>query len=249
MNAIQAAKCSPFRFGLNPKLKTNPGIIQYFRPNRITKYNTAGDIQEQLVRQNLDHKREPSIYIKPLPTLLTYEMHPVYTCGRRERGKVTNDMIKHFEDNGKAEFVETYRGGQTTFHGPGQLVVYPIIDLKSFGITPKCYVSLLEQSIIDTLKVYGIDGMTTNETGVWVTENEKVAAIGVHVRRNITSHGIALNINTDTYWFDRIVACGLPDKRTTTMQKQLGHELDVKKVADTFAKCMGTHLQCTLSTF
>jgi len=116
------------------------------------------------------------------------------------------------------------RGGQTTFHGPGQLVAYPIIDLRTHKFTPRTYVCLLEKSLIAVCAKYGIDAMTTEHTGVWTSPDDKIAAIGVHMRRNITSHGVGLNVNTDLWWFDRIVACGLEGKRTTSFSK-LGVEV------------------------
>lgn len=122
--------------------------------------------------------------------------------------------------NGRAAFVEAMRGGQTTFHGPGQLVAYPIIDLRTHKLTPRTYVCLLEKSLIATCAEYGIKAMTTEHTGVWTTEDDKIAALGVHMRRNITSHGIGLNINTDLWWFNRIVACGLEGKWTTSFTKE-----------------------------
>ncbi|CAN6598444.1 octanoyltransferase, mitochondrial [Trichomonascus vanleenenianus] len=228
-------------------LASKPSTLNYVPPQGLTSYGAAGETQEALVKANLDwklKKREDPV----APTLLAFEMNPVYTCGRRERGHMTSEEIKHFEADGKAQFVETYRGGQTTFHGPGQLVCYPIIDLRAFGISPRCYVNLLEDTIIDTLSVYGVKGMRTEDTGVWVDETNKIAAIGIHVRRNITSHGIALNVSTDTWWFDRIIACGLPDKKTTTMRQQNPalHKVTVAQVSDTFASVLADKLHCNL---
>jgi len=98
-------------------------------------------------------------------------------------------------------------------------VAYPIIDLRTHKLTPRSYVCLLEKSLISTCAKYGIEAMTTEHTGVWTSPDDKIAAIGVHMRRNITSHGVGLNVNTDLWWFDRIVACGLQGKRTTNFVK------------------------------
>lgn len=237
-----AASCAGIQFNYS----TKPSRVRSAALKSGIQYQNAGEIMEKYVRQALDYKAgrldqsDP-----PLPTLLNFEMSPVYTCGRRERGKLSSEEIEHFKANGKAQFVETFRGGQTTFHGPGQLVVYPILDLRAFAIPPKCYVSLLEKSIISTLALYGIEAKTTQDTGVWINDQEKIAAIGIHCRRNITSHGIALNINTDTWWFDRIVACGLPDKSTTSMAK-LGVKTTVNEVAQVFSEEMAKALQCEL---
>jgi lipoyl(octanoyl) transferase len=126
------------------------------------------------------------------------------------------------------------RGGQTTFHGPGQLVAYPIIDLRTHKLTPRDYVCLLEKSLIATCAKYGIKAMTTEHTGVWTSPDDKIAAIGVHMRRNITSHGIGLNVNTDLWWFDRIVACGLEGKRATSFTREGVRGKEVGDVGDAY---------------
>lgn len=184
----------------------------------------------------------------PPATLLTFQFEPTYTLGRRERGTLTPDKYDGLSDHGAASVVETFRGGQTTFHGPGQLVAYPILDLRSFrtnsnnlGLPVRCYVELLERSVINVLaKAWGLDGATVTEnTGVWMDSDHKICAMGIHVRRHVTSHGIGLNVNTDTKWFDRIVACGLPDKSTTTIAQQLRNrqtlEQNEQKVTTAFA--------------
>ncbi|KAF2271070.1 lipoyltransferase [Lojkania enalia] len=183
-------------------------------------YATVSRIQESLVAQFLEAKRRGKDYPVPEPHVITAEFPPVYTCGRREIGKVSCGQQEYLRANGRAEFVEAMRGGQTTFHGPGQLVAYPIIDLKTHRISPRDYVCVLEKSLIATCARYGIKAMTTEHTGVWTTPDDKIAAIGVHMRRHITSHGIGLNVNTDLWWFDRIVACGLEGKRATSFEKE-----------------------------
>lgn len=209
---------------------------------------------DTVVRHFLDYKKEPQTKAVPSPTLLTFQFNPVYTLGRRERN-AGDSILNELSDNGRADVVETLRGGQTTFHGPGQLVAYPIIDLRAFestttaGVTTqnlpvRCYVSLLENTIISLLKEqYGIDSKTTENTGVWADDDHKIAALGIHLRRHVTSHGIALNVNTDTNWFDRIVACGLPDKHTTTIAQKTGlSDLTVSIVADQFAATLAKNL-------
>jgi lipoate-protein ligase B len=182
-------------------------------------YATAARLQESLVSRFLASK-PPSNAPAPPPHIITAEFTPVYTCGRREIGTVSPQQQAFLRDNGRAEFVEAMRGGQTTFHGPGQLVAYPIIDLRTHKFTPREYVCLLEKSLIATCVKYGIKAMTTEHTGVWTSLDDKIAAIGVHMRRNITSHGIGLNVSTDLWWFGRIVACGLEGKRTTSFEKE-----------------------------
>lgn len=230
---------------------TAPKKLNCIKYPGLTSYKDAAAIQEDYVERFLASKRESTNEEdgphKVRPTLLMFQMSPVYTCGRRQVGKL-NDREKEFltsplPPNGeRAEFVEAQRGGQLTFHGPGQLVVYPILDLAKFGIRVKCYVRILEDSIIDTLAACGIKGFTTEDTGVWVSHKEKIAAIGIHVRRSITSHGLALNINNDKAWFDRIVACGLPDKSATTMAHQ-GVDVSIDEVADLFAEKLAKRLE------
>jgi lipoate-protein ligase B len=135
------------------------------------------------------------------------------------------------------------RGGQTTFHGPGQLVAYPIVDLRIHKLSPRCYVAMLEKSLIATCARHSIKAMTTENTGVWTSEDDKIAAIGVHMRRNITSHGVGLNVNTDLWWFDRIVACGLEGKRATSFVKQGVEGQDVVDVGVDFAKEVADRLK------
>ena len=149
-----------------------------------------------------------------------------------------------------AEVQETLRGGQITFHGPGQLVIYPILDLKSIksalwpkGLSVRCYVNLLEETTIRVLSHYKLKGIRTSNPGVWIDEDKKIAALGVHLRRNVTSYGVGLNISTDLRWFDRIVACGLEGKQTTSLQNegvkrwsQEGRMLRPTKVASIWAK-------------
>jgi lipoate-protein ligase B len=198
-------------------------------------YRVAAALQEHLVSRFLASK-PPSNAPAPAPHIITAEFSPVYTCGRREIGSVSAEQQKYLKADGRADFVEAMRGGQTTFHGPGQLVAYPIVDIKTHRLSPRCYVGMLEKSLIATCARHGIKTMTTENTGVWTSEDDKIAAIGVHMRRNITSHGIGLNINTDLWWFDRIVACGLEGKKTTSFLKQGVKGKDVEAVGREFAE-------------
>lgn len=179
----------------------------------------------------------------PDPTIITAQFNPVYTCGRREIGTVSAEQQEYLRANSTAEFVEAMRGGQTTFHGPGQLVAYPIIDLRRHKLTPRSYVCVLEKALIATCNRYGIKAMATEHTGVWTTPEDKIAAIGVHMRRNITSHGIGLNVNTDLWWFNRIVACGLEGKKATSFENEGVVGTSVEEVTDVFVKEFAKKLQ------
>lgn len=234
-------------------------VLRHAHLPHVTSFAHAQQLQQALVQQFLSHKAlvsstsrspsEPPLPPPPLPTILTFTPTPVYTLGRREHGSLSAQQKslllapliprRPFSHNPHRKFEyaqieETQRGGQTTFHGPGQLVIYPIIDLKPFvpfglygrGLTVRSYVELLEQSTIDALAEWGINGTRTDNPGVWEkrTDGEegmerKIAALGVHLRRNVTSYGVGLNIKTDLAWFDRIVACGLVGKGVTTMDQ------------------------------
>ncbi|KAF1942155.1 lipoyltransferase [Clathrospora elynae] len=208
----------------------------------IVPYATAARLQESLVSRFLASK-PPSNTPAPPPHIITAQFQPVYTCGRREVGNVSAEQQDYLRANGRADFVEAMRGGQTTFHGPGQLVAYPIIDLRTHKLTPRAYVCLLEKSLIATCARYGIKAMTTEHTGVWTSPDDKIAAIGVHMRRNITSHGIGLNVNTDLWWFDRIVACGLQGKRTTSFAREKVEGKTVNAAGRDFVQEIAERLQ------
>jgi lipoyl(octanoyl) transferase len=193
----------------------------------------------------LAHKAHPA-GPRPAPTIITAEFQPVYTCGRREVGNVSASQIAHLTARtpyGQAEFHEALRGGQTTFHGPGQLVAYPIIDLKAHGLGVRDHVCLLEKSVMQLLRErYGIESKTTENPGVWVDDLRKICALGVHLRRNVTSHGIGLNVATDLDWFDRIVACGLEGKRTTSLLDMGVSGLDVETVGTEYVQIVAQRL-------
>ncbi|CAO3573063.1 unnamed protein product [Mortierella alpina] len=174
--------------------------------------------------------------------LLLVEHTPTYTNGRRNRGvqAISDQETARLRRLG-ATYVESLRGGEITFHGPGQLVAYPILDLKPVKLSVRCYVSYLEKAIIATCAQWGVKAMTTENTGVWINDQKKIAAIGVHVQRYITSHGLALNCNTDLDFFKEIVACGLTGKETTSLAQELNSPLiDVAKVIPTFLKGFGS---------
>lgn len=165
----------------------------------------------------------------PFDDLLLFVEHPaVYTLGRG--GKETNVLAPQ-----EVPVYRTSRGGDVTFHGPGQLVAYPIIDLRSkLRKDVHRYVRNLEQSAISTLADFGIDTVRRPpHTGIWI-DDRKIAAIGVAVRRCVTYHGLALNVNTDLSYFQRIVPCGLVWAQVTSMAKELKAEQDMKSVKERF---------------
>lgn len=207
----------------------------------VVPFARASAIQSHLVARFLAAKANPAVSPPP-PTLLTASFEPTYTLGRRERN-LSPEQLAHLSTDGRALVVPTLRGGQTTFHGPGQLTAYLIIDLKTFGLTPKCYIRLLENGVIATLKRYGITGFTSTDPGVWTSELRKICAVGVHMRRNVTSYGIGLNVDTDLWWFDRIVACGLEGKEATSFAREgvlgVGASEVAGVLAESFAERLG----------
>lgn len=176
-------------------------------------------------------------------TLIITEHNPVYTIGIRTKNYTIQDEDKLKELG--AEFHKTNRGGLITFHGPGQLVVYPIIHLKHFTPSIRWYVCHLEKTIIDLCKKYGIKAETTKDTGVWV-DDRKICAIGIHASRYITSHGLALNCETDLKWFDNIVPCGIEGKSVTSLSKELQRNVTIDEVLPKFLESFSDVFQCEL---
>jgi lipoate-protein ligase B len=162
-------------------------------------------------------------------TILLLEHPPTYTIGRK--GNIKNLLIDSANLKKRGiHFERVSRGGDITFHGPGQLVGYPIIDLNNFDRDVHRFLRKLEEAIILTLSEFGINGERIPElTGVWVGE-EKIASIGVGVKKWITYHGFALNVNTDLTYFDNIVACGIPKVEITSMERKLGTKNGMKMI-------------------
>ena len=189
----------------------------------LTPYLRASALQDRIVRAYLDYKAARTSSPPPEPTLLTFQTPPTYTCGRREIGTLNETQIAHLRADGKAEFYEALRGGQTTFHGPGQLTAYLIISLQEHALNTRRHIRLLEDAVIGTCKHYALTTHTTENPGVWIgfePDDRKIASVGVHLRRNIASHGVGLNVSVDLSWFHRIVACGLVGKRATNIEAE-----------------------------
>lgn len=202
-------------------------------------YQAACDLQRHLHAQVVDGA---------LPDLLLLLEHPhVYTLGRR--GKQSDILVNGEVLSGLG--VQTYatdRGGETTYHGPGQLVGYPIVNLRRWGGGVRDYVHTLERTIIGALGEYGIDAHSEGKpTGVWV-DDAKIAAIGVRVSRSVTMHGFALNVCADLSFFDHIVPCGMPDVQVTSMAQELGREISVSDVIPVLAQAFGREFGLRMNT-
>ncbi|TDW96507.1 lipoyl(octanoyl) transferase LipB [Dinghuibacter silviterrae] len=195
-------------------------------------YQEAWDYQERLLQENVQAR------MNGLPTvhrLLFCEHPPVYTLGKS--GHIENVLIDDAELLRRGiGFFKTNRGGDITFHGPGQLVAYPILDLEYFGTDIGKYLRNLEEVIIRTLADYGLKGeRSPGETGVWLDptlpgRERKICAMGVRCSRWITMHGLALNVNTNLDFFNYIVPCGIQQKQVTSLNKELGGPVDESQV-------------------
>jgi lipoyl(octanoyl) transferase len=169
-----------------------------------------------------------------LPCLFFVEHPHVYTLGKS--GHENNLLIQPaFLESIGATYYRTDRGGDITYHGPGQIVGYPVFDLDRLGIGVKIYIGKLEEAIIRTLGEYSIRAARMNQaTGVWIDTGgknaRKICAIGVRVSRGITMHGFAFNVNTDLSYFNHINPCGFTDKGVTSLQKELGAKQDMDEV-------------------
>jgi lipoyl(octanoyl) transferase len=216
-----------------------------FRDLGKMEYKAAWDYQEILMKTNVDIKSTVSslpsgAITKELPTkhFLLFVEHPaVYTLGKS--GKMEHVLINENERKEKGiEFFQTNRGGDITFHGPEQIVGYPIFDLEKFYTDIGRYLRDLEEVIILTLADFGIQGgRSKGETGVWIDadvkgKERKICAMGVRCSRWITMHGFALNVNTDLSYFNFIIPCGIQNKKVTSIKEELGRPVDLEEVKE-----------------
>ncbi len=214
--------------------------LQY-RDLGLADYRQTWDFQTSLLRAMVDNKlAHRTLPAKSYPQehhLLLVEHPPVFTLGKS--GSLDNLLLSDLELTKRGiQFFPINRGGDITFHGPGQLVGYPVLDLECFFTDVHRYVRNIEEVIIRTLGDFGLTGYRIKDyTGVWIggeagQQQRKVCAIGVHLSRWVTLHGWAFNVNTDLKYFDCIVPCGIadPDKTVTSMAAELGHPVDMKEV-------------------
>lgn len=206
----------------------------------LIPYQQAWDYQEQLlaqiVNQKLEYEKLPEPDRKMTDNYLLFCEHPhVYTLGKSgSEGNLLADALQLRSRD--AEFIHTNRGGDITYHGPGQIVGYPILNLLYFANGIRQYIEKLEQSIILALQEYGIAGERLDgATGVWLGTNtpgrtRKICAIGVRTSHWVTMHGFALNVNTELSYFNLINPCGYTDKTVTSLQKELGEKQDMNQV-------------------
>ncbi len=200
----------------------------------ISDYKACWDYQEQLLSRVVADKIQQG---KPSAEnyFLLVEHSPVYTLGKsgdQNNMLITPDFLKQIG----ASFYRINRGGDITYHGPGQLVGYPILDLEYYHMGIREYIQKMEEAVIQTVAAFGLQGeRKEGATGVWLQASEfgrarKICAIGVRVSRFVTMHGFALNVNTDLRYFSYINPCGFASSAVTSIEKELGHPVDMNEV-------------------
>ena len=210
-----------------------PEIIDF----GIKDYNDILKLQQKLFFDLLEHNSVNNS--KSYEYLLLGEHFPVITCGKhanKENILLTTEIL----NSKNISVVEIERGGDVTYHAPGQLIAYPIIDMKKYALTVKQYVNLLEESVIRLIANYGIKGeRIEGATGVWVDKGNdkerKICAIGIKCRKFCTMHGLALNVTTDLSGFSMINPCGFIEKGVTSMATELGYKPEMNKIKKEFS--------------
>ena len=201
-------------------------------------YRPTWELQDELA----DQRRARRIGDR----LLLLEHFPVYTIGRG--GDAANMLAtpQRLREIG-AELIRIDRGGDITFHGPGQLVSYPIVELYD-PLDLRRYVRILEAAIIDTAAAFSVEAARLDgHPGIWVEGERKLGAIGVRVKRGVTTHGLALNVNTDLRWFDEMIPCGIPDKGVTSLARETSAAVPMDRVEAELARQLAAHFGLRLT--
>lgn len=229
-------------------MSQNKTII--FKDLGLMDYKACWDYQEKLfneiIAQKIANRDLPPEQQVPTQNYLLFVEHPhVYTLGKS--GDEKNLLLNENQLSEKeASYYKINRGGDITYHGPGQLVAYPILDLDNFFTDIHKYLRLLEETIILTLKAYGIEsGRSTGETGVWLDAEDKlkarkICAMGVRCSRWVTMHGLALNVNANLDYFNNIIPCGINDKAVTSLHKELGREVSMAEIKEKLKRNFAT---------
>ena len=230
---------APFRPASDehPLLAAHGGLLTVERLGTVA-YRPTWELQDELA----DQRRGRRIGDR----LLLMEHFPVYTIGRGGDDANLLATPERMRELG-AELIRIDRGGDITFHGPGQIVAYPIVELRD-PLDLRRYVRTLEAAVIDVAAEFGVDAARLDGSpGIWVDGDRKLAAIGVRVKRGVTTHGLALNVNTDLGWFDDMIPCGIPDKGVTSLARELGRPLPTEDVEDQLARRLAAHLGLRLT--
>lgn len=216
----------------HPLLAAHGGLLTVEQLGTVA-YRPTWELQDELADQRRGRRTGDR--------LLVLEHFPVYTIGRG--GDEANLLATpaRLSEIG-AELIRIDRGGDITFHGPGQIVAYPIVELRD-PLDLRRYVRTLEAAVIATAATFGVESARLlGHPGIWVDGERKLAAIGVRVKRGVTTHGLALNVNTDLRWFEEMIPCGIPDKGVTSLARELGTPMAMDAVADELARELAAHL-------
>ena len=222
----------------------------------LMDYKACWDYQESLFNETIAQKianrnLEPQAQIETKNYLLFVEHPHVYTLGKSGDDSHLLINTQQLEEK-KASYYKINRGGDITYHGPGQLVGYPILDLDHFFTDIHKYLRLLEETIILTLDEYGIKaGRSKGETGVWLDEDNvfkarKICAMGVRCSRWVTMHGWGFNVNSNLDYFSNIIPCGIQDKAVTSLNKELGHDVDMSEIKEKLKKHFSSLFECEI---
>ena len=243
----------------------------YCRDLGLMDYKACWDLQQELFDAHVARKRaerdaggstvfpagDSATDDDPVGTVLLVEHPPVYTLGKS--GHAENLLIpREMLERMGARFYHIDRGGDITFHGPGQLVCYPILDLERLGIGLRAYITALEEAVIRTVARQGIEaGRIDGASGVWLGKGvtpggkgpvRKICAIGVRSSRYVTMHGFALNVSTDLAWFSRINPCGFTDRGVTSIAAETGSQPSMQEVKQLVIRELATALQCEITS-
>lgn len=226
----------------------------FYKDLGLIDYQKAWDLQEEIfsktIQIKVNNRTTASMALATDNYLLLCEHPHVYTLGKS--GKQENLLVNdHDLQKLNASFYKINRGGDITYHGPGQLVGYPILDLDNFFTDIHKYLRFLEEAIIRTCAHYGIVAdRYPGYTGVWLDPHEqsarKICAMGVRCSRWVTMHGFAFNVNTNLNYFKHIVPCGIDDKAVTSLQKELGHNIDIHEVKTIFNQHFASLFEASL---
>jgi lipoate-protein ligase B len=215
----------------HPLLAAHGGLLTVERLGTVA-YRPTWELQDELAEQ----RRARRIGDR----LLLLEHFPVYTIGRGGNDANMLATPERLREIG-AELIRIDRGGDITFHGPGQIVAYPIVELRD-PLDLRRYVRILEAAVIDTATAFGVTAdRLEGHPGIWVDGERKLAAIGVRVKRGVTTHGLALNVNTDLRWFEEMIPCGIPDKGVTSLARERSEAVPTEAVEDELARQLARH--------
>ena len=221
----------------HPLLAAHGGLLTVDRLGTVP-YRPTWELQDELAEQRRGRRIGDR--------LLLLEHFPVYTIGRGGDAAnmlATPERLRQI----RAELIRIDRGGDITFHGPGQLVAYPIVELHD-PLDLRRYVRILEAAVIDTATQFGVAAdRLAGHPGIWVDAERKLAAIGVRVKRGVTTHGLALNVNTDLRWFDETIPCGIRGKGVTSLAREIGAAVPMEEVEDELARQLAGHLGLRLA--